>query len=327
MTTFIHGWNRFWFSRFDPISLGLSRVFLGMLMVIYYVALIPNWNRFYGPDGARSAYDAVYGFSQQEADWWSVFYWTEEWLPIDVFWYVGFAAAICFTIGWQTRIATVLLWIMENSMLHVFLYAMNGENVLFRMYLFYGMFAPLGYRLSIDSYLQRRVRQKSQQATLDSQQRIKVRTASRSHSPQLPCIWSTRALQIGIALVYFISLPNKLADDVAWYEGDALYLAITSNQWSRFPWPELFYQWDGLLSKIFTYTTILVEGTFPFLVWFEKTRLWVLLPLIGMHLGIALALQNITFFTLSSAAALWVFAPPDLSRKIIGFHGVSQGTR
>jgi hypothetical protein len=48
-----------------------------------------------------------------------------------------------------------------------------------------------------------------------------------------------------------------------------------------------------------TFGTVIVEGSFPLLVWFKPTRLAVLLPLAGLHIGIALMIPNVTFFTLS----------------------------
>jgi hypothetical protein len=77
-------------------------------------------------------------------------------------------------------------------------------------------------------------------------------------------------------------------------------------------WPELFY--DGLLSAIFTYGTILVEGAFPLLVWFRRTKMPLVFALASLHIGIAIFLQNVTFFSLSTVCALVVFVPPALTR-------------
>ena len=126
-------------------------------------------------------------------------------------------------------------------------------------------------------------------------------------------MWSVRLLQINVALVYAISLPYKLADDAAWTDGTAIYWAVTSNLWGRWPWPELFY--GGLVSTVLTYGTITVEAAFPLLVWFRKTRMSVIVALAGLQVGIVLFLQNVTFFSLSMVCALLLFVPPSLARE------------
>jgi hypothetical protein len=63
------------------------------------------------------------------------------------------------------------------------------------------------------------------------------------------------------------------------------------------PWITLAF--GGLLRKLMTFGTVIVEGAFPLLVWFKPTRLAVLIPLAGLHIGIALMIPNVTFFTLT----------------------------
>ena len=305
MTRIARAWNRCWFSRFDPVSIGVFRIFLGLLITVFYIALFPNWERFYALDGIRSLNDATLG---QRDDWWSVFYWTEDWLPIRVYWWVGLFSAILFTLGWRTRLFTVLLYVLQCSLLHRSPPAMNGEDVVFRMLLFYGIFAPLGYRLSVDSILKHR------------------KGGEQKAEAELPTIWAIRAMQINFALIYLISLPNKLVDDVAWWNGNAIYLSVVSNMWSRWPWPEMFYRFDGFLSICFSYGTILVEGAFPLLVWFKKPRLFLICALAGMHIGIAVMLNGVAFFSLSMVCGFWLFVPSDVTWKLIGYLSSLKGS-
>jgi hypothetical protein len=288
----VEAWHRCWFVRFDPISLGIFRIFLGALITLFYLALAPNWERFYAADGVLSLTGAVGG-----ADPWTLFSWTEAWFPIRVYWLAGVLASVLFTIGWHTRVSTIILFVLESSLLIRSPQAMNGEDVIFRMLLFYGMFAPLGAALSIDRLLKDR--------------------RCEPGPEQLPEIWAVRAMQLNFALIYAISLPNKLADDVAWWSGDAVYLAVASNMWGRWPWPELLSAADGALSKLFTYGTIAVEGSFPLLVWFRRTRIFVIAAAAFLHIGIAITLNGVSFFSLAMLCALWIFVPPDAARRFI----------
>src|SRR5262249_55228846 len=146
---------------------------------------------------------------------WSLFYWAEPWVPVRVFWYLAVLAAIGFTVGWQTRLCTVLLWVFELSMAHSNRMFVNGENSVFVMLLFYGCFAPFGHSLSVDRWLK------------DRRQRTGTPVAE-----ELPMIWPVRLMQINLALIYVISLPHKLSYEV-WQPHDAraIYLSVLSDLW------------------------------------------------------------------------------------------------
>ena len=75
--------------------------------------------------------------------------------------------------------------------------------------------------------------------------------------------------------------------------------------WGRVPWPQAFY---GVLGTTMTFFSIVVEGTFPLLVWFARTRPYVILALASLHLGIAVMLKNVTFFSLAMVCSLFLFA-------------------
>ena len=130
-------------------------------------------------------------------------------------------------------------------------------------------------------------------------------------------IWAVRAMQINFIAIYFFSLPNKLADDVAWINGDAIYLSMVSSMWSRQLCPERFYIFDGLFSKIATYGTIFVEGTFPILVWFPKTKMVSILALASMHIFIAIFLNGVAFFSLSMVCGLITFISSEYIKRIL----------
>lgn len=287
---FVRWWNSFWFERFDPLSLGVFRIFLGTLIAVFYIALYPNWERYYAAEGVTSL-----GQFANPDDTWTLFHWTESSLPIGVFWWIGLGAAVSFALGWKMRWCTALLFVLESSLLNRSLPAMNGEDVAFRMLLFWGFFAPLGHRLSLESYFKKRKGQRGRR--------------------ELPVIWAVRAMQVNFALIYAISLPYKMVDDVSWWNGDALYYAIANDMWRRWPWPEAFYLFGGPLSKIFTYGTIIAEAAFVLLVWFSRPRLYVIAAVAALHLGIAFMLKGATFFTLSMVCGLWVFVPAETTRS------------
>jgi hypothetical protein len=281
-----HAWDRFWFARFDPLSVGMFRIFTGLLMTVMFLCLYPNWERYYGIDGVLSMGNAL--SHRPFEDWWCIFNYTEPYFSIQVWWWISLFTVLCFTVGFKTRWATILLYIIQVSIIHRNRFAINGEDLVFRMLLFYACFAPLGHSLSVDSWL---------------------------HKPKtLPMIWPVRLMQLNFLLIYVISLPNKLVDDMAWHNGQAVYYSFVSNLWARGIGTSLFY--GGFLSKMATFGTILVEGLSPILIWFRKTRIPAILALASLHIGIALFLQNVAFFSLAMVCALWIFVPVETLKLI-----------
>jgi hypothetical protein len=116
-------------------------------------------------------------------------------------------------------------------------------------------------------------------------------------------------MQINIVLIYLFSTPYKLLYDPSWVNGEAIYWTVTSNNWSRFPCPDLFYKWDGIVTKLFSYEALLIEFSFPVLVWFRKTKLIALVLITALHIGIGILIPNVTFFTFCMVCSFWVFVP------------------
>lgn len=281
-------WDDFCFGTIDPLPVSFFRISLGILLFIVFVSYYPNWERFYDADGIISLNDPNLTHHTTQL---SIFYWTGDKIPVKVFWWIGFFSTIAFTIGWKTRIFTIVLYFLYSSMMLHNSFLVGGDDHVFRMLLFYGCFATLDSCLSIES-LKKKVK-------------------------KLPVAWPIRLMQINIALMYVTSTPYKLITDEAWLNGEALYWAITSNYWSRFPFPELFYMCDAVLSKIATYGTIFIESTFPILVWFKKTRVFALIMISFLHIGIAFIIPNVTIFTLSMLCSFWLFTTSDLIKKIV----------
>jgi hypothetical protein len=293
MARFARAWDRFWFGPFDPLPAACLRISLGALIFLSYLAAWEHWDRFYAADGMLSLADpTVHAIPQ---GWWSVFWWTDGFLGARPYWWIGVAAALAFTLGWHTRLATIVLFVIQASLVHRNPAVCNGEDLVFRMLLFYACFAPLGAGLSLDARRQPSVTPRS--------------------------IWPLRLMQINVALVYLISQPHKLAGDVAWWNGDAMYYVMVSRAWSRWPWPELFY-WRGVASAA-TWGSLAFELAFPLLVWFRRPRPWIVVGMAAFHLALAVTLQNVTFFSLAMAASFWAFLTSDDLRRLgLLRHGV-----
>jgi hypothetical protein len=291
-------WDRLWFSRLDPLSVGAFRISLGVLLLVYYVALWPNWQRYYAADGMISL-DAV-NPTRAGRPLLSVFTWTEDVVPAGVFWWVGAIAAVSFTLGLRTRFCNFVLFVMQTSLMRTNELTIIGEDSVSRMLLFLGLFAPLGDRLSLDAWL--KARREGAKAPADES--------------TWPAVWAVRLMQINIAAVYAFSVPRKLAEGPDWGNGSFIYWAMLNERWSRWPWPQLFYGTRGeVLSFLATFGTLVIEGGFPIFVWFRPLRMYVLGAAAALHLGVALCLQGVTFFQFAMISSFWLFVPPEVTRR------------
>lgn len=294
-------WNRFWFSKCDPLPAALCRILTGLLLLAMLLAVSPSWERYYAADGVMSLNAADLN-EHRIVDTWTFFSWTEGLLPIRVYWVIGMFATLAFLVGFFTRTSTVVLYVLLSSMIHRSPYVVNGEDLVLRMVLLYGIFAPLGGAWSVDAWLRNR------------------KVVGVSHFQ--PQVWAIRMLQINFALIYIISLPYKIGQDADWLTGDAFHWTVASDMW----WipgflPEISYAFGGAIRKALTWGTLVVEGLFPILVCIPRTRLWAIASVTMLHIGIAVLVPNVTFFSLSMLCGFCTFLPPAAIRAATAYVG------
>ena len=101
-----------------------------------------------------------------------------------------------------------------------------------------------------------------------------------------------RMIQIQLCVIYAFTGFEKLKG-VSWWDGTALWTVLSNSQLVLFDFSWL--RWVPTVIALLSFFTIALEIYFPVLVWFEKTRKWILLAGFGFHFGIALALALPTF--------------------------------
>ncbi|HBR14049.1 MAG TPA: Vitamin K-dependent gamma-carboxylase [Candidatus Omnitrophica bacterium] len=280
-------WNRFWFEPRPTYVLGVFRTALGILVLSILLCSFPNWERFYGPHG-------LYPFAElngiEKLNLFAIS--LEPWFLWGIYG-IGILASITFILGFQTRISTIILFIVYASMTHRNFFLVNGQDQIIKMLLFLSSFAPLGDCLSLDRWL------KTQGKNLKERLLNPI--------PREP--WATRLMQLSVLNVYILSQPFKIIEDPAWRDGSAMYLVALSERWFHFSHITLFQ--NETLSILLTYSSLLIEMTFPILVWFNKTRPYSLIAMACLHLtGMIILSPAILFFQLSMVIALILFIHP-----------------
>ncbi|MBM7113326.1 HTTM domain-containing protein [Archangium primigenium] len=165
-------------------------------------------------------------------------------------------------VGWRTRPAATLAWLLHAVLMNSAPLFIYGVEVFAHISLFYCVVLPVGAAFALD-----------------------VRAGRTSDAPSAMATLGLRVLQLHLCLVYVSSGVEK-ALGATWQQGTAVWDAVMQPQFFRFDLTWLAHQpWVSMAAS---WGTLLVEVGYGVFIWPRQTRLfWVLLTL-GLHAGIAL---------------------------------------
>lgn len=195
---------------------------------------------------------------------------------VTVIYWITAAVGVAALVGWMSRIS-LLLFAIGNTFLQAFAYSfgdLHHREALMIITLWLLAFSPAGGALSFDSYFGNR----------NSSRLKKFRERS------IFAAWPLILVQHLFGLVYLDAALRKLyAGGVEWVNGYTLQYYLYSDASRRGSAFGLWLARQHTAACIFSWVTILWEGTF-FLVLIFPRLVWIYLPLgIGLHTGMALA--------------------------------------
>jgi len=200
-------------------------------------------------------------------------------------------AALMLILGWRTRLAAVLCFVLEASLLNRNGLVLIGGDVLLCCLLFWSLFLPLGARWSVD-------------ATLSPA----PPPAQNQHLS-----WASAGLLLQVMSVYFFSAVLK--NDPAWWpNGTAVWYALQLDMYAT-PLGVWLRQFPDLLLAL-TYFVWFLELLGPLLMFLpllnRPLRLALMLLFMAMHLGFFLCLKLgpfpfISLASLSAFAGGWIW--------------------
>ncbi len=263
---------------FKPVyatSFGLLRMAIGLLTFFWSLALLYDvdplltWLRV-GSDG--------------DIGWWQ--FWPSAPPGAVVAITAGLiVAALFMTVGWYSRSAA---WAVFGLTLILQRYnpaAFNGGDFIFRGVLMLGLaLGPSGAYLSVDSWRKK---------------------GSVDWVAPLMDPWPLRFIQAHISLGYILTVVLKLRGH-SWLGGTAVWYALGLEDLARFDVP----LWIAAppVGAVLGWSTLLIEASVGIGVWFRRSRPWVLLAGVLLHLGIATVFE-IAFFQLVMLASYLAFVP------------------
>jgi hypothetical protein len=284
IATALRGWRTFWFRPTRAYTLGAVRIAFGALIVTWTATLLPGLHDLFGTEGIAPV-------PLREPFRWTVFQvWTSD-QALLVGWAILLVAAVAMTVGWHSRLAAVVVFVLVLSFQLRNPAAFNSGDVVVRVEAFFLMLAPSGAALSLD---QRR------------------RTGA-FWSTQIRAPWAIRLLQLQVSIIYLSSVRSKMSGH-AWSDGTAVSYALRLYDMLLIPTPHSFAA-DPLLVNIATWGTLATELSLGILVWNKRLRPWILAVGIVMHTTIALTI-NVGFFTPAMFVLYLAFVPPTTIRDL-----------
>jgi hypothetical protein len=297
-------WDDFFFKKQSPAPLGLFRIAYGLCVMATLLLLRPDWLEWYGSKGwislrtmqtvepgPRLTFFEIFPRTGPHADLW-----------ISALFWVSLLSAAMLSVGFLTRVNSVLTFLCLNSIQQRNLFMTQGGDTFLRVTGFFLMFAPAGAMFSLDRLLRL--------------WRGKERCAVEPRSP-----WAQRMIQMELSLLYFCAACWKVKGS-AWVQGTALFIVYHLNAMKRFPIPGWFYHPTVL--KAGSWTTIVLEFTLGTLIWVKKLRYFVLTLGLGLHLWLEYSL-NIPMFQWDVLTAYVLFIEPeDLARIWRKLAGISS---
>jgi Vitamin K-dependent gamma-carboxylase len=284
----IKAWNRFLFGPVSARPLGLFRIVFGALMMIYLAVMTVEFDHWYTDRGLLQGTESreAAAVDGEPLRFSPLHYVHDPFIP-RILHALTFASALGVTLGWRTRLMSVLLWLGMLSLYHRNPSSNSGPDAVSVIFCFYLMLCPSGAAHSLDAR----------------------REAKHRGTPAEPLIipWGLRLLEMQVCLIYFQSCVLKCSGP-AWMDGTATHYVLFNRE---FRWFNL--EWLGafpLLINVMTHGALLIEFALAFWLWFRATRRWAILGGLLLHAGIRPVL-NLPGFGEVMCASYLAFLDPD----------------
>jgi Vitamin K-dependent gamma-carboxylase len=287
-------WSQFWFQERPTAPLELARIGIGAALLLHYGMATPYLLDFWG-DAGWMPRDLAF---ENINDSWTqsvFFYFTapSQWIAFHIFFLLCCTA---FMLGWRTSWVKWIVLIGQISYDHRNPMLIYGVDKILAALLFILCLAPIGRALSLD-----RLRA--------------IRAAKRLGLEVMPppyaSPWAgacTRLMQIQMAVLFLASGLEKVRGD-DWWNGDAIWMVFTTNEFYDRVVLDLLasHYW---LANVATYSTVLIELAYPFLIWQRRTRPYLLAAAIFLHLQFA-ALMGMPYFSFVMIMGHMSFVRPE----------------
>ncbi len=280
----LRAWNAFWFGPISARPLGVFRIVFSLVILANLGFLSFEMDYWLTDVGLLQGTEACEVAGPMRL---SPLNWVQDPTSMRIFFAATAVVATLLTIGWRTRVMSVLLFLMMLAIHHHNVVTASGADSLVMILTFYVMLCPCGAAFSLDA------------------RRAARRRGTLAEPLILP--WAQRLIQFQIALIYLDTAMLK-CNGSSWINGTALHYVLNNSEvgWLRLD-PLTQYP---VAINVLTYGALLFEFALAFLLWFRATRHWAILAGLALHGGIHLTV-NIPIFGEMMVACYICFMQPD----------------
>jgi hypothetical protein len=282
----IEAWNAFFFAPQSPTPIALFRIVYGLLVIATLALLHPDWLNWYGAHAWMSLSTMHQLEPGTRLNLLSVIPQSDRW--IEAFFWMFLGSAALLTIGFLTRLNSLLVFLCLTSIQQRNLYILHGGDTFLRVAGFFLIFAPAGAAVSADRLI--RIWRGKEDAHI------------RPRSP-----WAQRMIQFELSLVYFATFCSKVKG-APWLQGTAMYYIYHLEEFKRFPLPSWFLH--PMMLKLAGWSALVMEFSLGVLIWVKELR-YILLTLgLLFHLFLEYSL-NVPLFQWDILSAYVLFVDAD----------------
>ena len=304
-------WNRFWFMPMDVYTLCVIRILTGVIALYFLITFTPDLIHLFGSGGLLPI-EMVKDFRDPIR----VSYFDVLSKPVELYaaHAVGIAIVAAMTLGFYTRVTSVLSLFVVLSYIHRAPMITSQIELVLAMLLFYLCLAPVGTRLSVDHWLARR-KADGKPKMLDD-----LEMAGRS---SLAATIVTRLMQIHLVLIYLMMALAKLNDGSpvdfepyyyhAWWSGEAVWWLAAKPSSSLVDLTGLLTD-SMYLVNAWTLAIVVFEIAFVLLIWNRIARPLLLWAAVPMWLSLAV-ITGLPLFCGAMLVANLAFVGPDVMRS------------
>jgi hypothetical protein len=290
LRSLFEAWNAFFFAPQSPLPIALFRIVYGLLVIATLTLLRPDWLTWYGPHAWVSLSTMHTLEPGTRLNLFAVIPQTDAWINT-LFW-IFLGSAILLTIGFLTRLNSLLVFLCLASIHQRNVYILHAGDTFLRVAGFFLIFAPAGAALSLD------------RLTIDRLIRIWRGKEDATIQPRSP--WAQRMIQFELALVYFATFCVKVKG-APWLQGTATYYVLHLDEFKRFPIPSWLLH--PLMLKLESWSALALEFSLGVLIWVKELRYIILTLGLLFHLSLEYAL-NIPLFQWDILSAYVLFIDP-----------------
>ena len=298
------GLRRFASIKHRTIALSVLRISVGLTLLVYYAQHIFQREYLWGNAGLVSfpLFQQIMRFRHS----FSLYLLSSSSLYQMAVFYVGFVVTIAFTLGYRSRISSVLFYVFTWSLFQRNVFLLTGGDNFLYLVAFFLMFADCGAYFSIDAM------------------------SRRSRPQPRPFVamvhnYAVLAIIVQLSLVYLTSAFYKLGGSL-WQNGTAIYYVLRLSEFNLSPFAHHFYDRE-IVVRLLTWGTIVFEMSWSFLIWNRRTKPFVALGALLLHSMIGYFMGLVWFSFVFIGAQAIIFKDSELISYAVGVRELAGAAR